>query len=94
MNWDPDIWDGDIWDDSSPSEIYDDDDLGQKTTPPQLKEETKLPSFKAQPAWWCKMESDAKGNAIRKDTLEDYTQYEINDILGRLTQRSACYLFA
>ena len=40
------------------------------------------------------MESDAKGNAVRKGILEDYTQYEINDILGRLTQRSACYLFA
>ena len=46
MDWDPDIWDGDIWDDSSPSEIDDDDDLGQKTTPPHLKEVTKLPSSK------------------------------------------------
>ena len=75
MNWDPDIWDGEIWDDSSSSETDDDDDIRQKTNSPQLKEVTKLLSFKVQPAWLCKMESDAKGNAVRKGILEDYTQY-------------------
>lgn len=34
------------------------------------------------------METDAQGNVIRKGILEDYTQHEINDILGHLTQRS------
>ena len=31
------------------------------------------------------METDAQGNVIRKGIQEDYTQYEINDILGLLT---------
>ena len=31
------------------------------------------------------METDAQGNVIKKDTLEDNTQYEINNILSRFT---------
>jgi len=29
------------------------------------------------------METDAQENVIKKDTLEENTQYEINDILSR-----------
>ena len=31
------------------------------------------------------METDAQGNVIKKDILEDNTQYEINYILSRFT---------
>lgn len=34
------------------------------------------------------METDAQGNVIKKDMLEDNTQYEINNILSRFTQRA------
>ena len=34
------------------------------------------------------METDVQGNVIKKDTLEANTQYEINNILSRFTQRA------
>lgn len=72
----------DIWDDSSNSEAEDDASSRAQPSSMQAKE-------KSNPLILCwvgivwRMETDAQENVIKKDTLEENTQYEINDILSR-----------
>ena len=71
VQWDPEKWDGDIWDSTDSDEAGSADEF-----------------IDAKPVWRRKIEVDPNTmQSVRKDTIEDYTQHEVNDIIERFKQK-------